>query len=71
MAELSTLKIQRIYAKNDQEITLEEAEEVLNFLRMVAGIALSQVLQAEPEVLNQSPLALEERSHPKTDHKVY
>jgi hypothetical protein len=62
MAELSPLDIQGIYAKNNEEISLEQAKEVLGLLIKLAGTAVRQTLSAEQEMLNESLLPLKESS---------
>lgn len=71
MAQLSPADIQRIYAKNDQKLNLEQAEEVLNLLRTFAEIAVSQTLRSEQQISTESLLSSDECDPKKLNHHSY
>ena len=47
MENLKPEKVQEIFAKNGKEITIEQANEVLELLRKLANIAVTQTLRNE------------------------
>ena len=47
MEKLIPEKVQEIFAKNGQDITIDQAKQVLELLRKLANIAVSQTLRNE------------------------
>ena len=47
MEKLIPEKVQEIFAKNEQDITIDQAKQVLELLRKLANIAVSQTLRNE------------------------
>jgi len=50
---LTPQKVKEIYKKHGEELTLEQAEKVLEFIRRIANIAVDQVLRQEQEKAGQ------------------